>query len=102
MADKIATKSTFWEGKKHTPPCSSEERLFAEKMRARDGRFRWPIWFSWFFFNRVFVSTTGLESFSLRPFFNSPNDLLSVVVVYTFFFSDFGQILKRFGSVDSR
>ena len=37
-------------------------------------------------FYRVFVSTTGLESFSLRPE-SSPNDFLSVVVVYAFFFS---------------
>ena len=37
-------------------------------------------------FYRVFVSTTGLESFLLGQK-SSPKDFLSVVVVYAFFFS---------------
>ena len=37
-------------------------------------------------FYRVFVSTTGLESFSFSPE-KFPKDFLSVVVVYAFFFS---------------
>ena len=48
-----------------TPPCSSPELFFAEKMRSTEERFRWWICFPGFC--RVFVSTTGLESFSLRP-----------------------------------
>ena len=39
-------------------------------------------------FYRVFISTTGLERFSLRPE-KFPKDFLSVVVVYAFFFSAF-------------
>ena len=35
------------------------------KMGSTEERFRWWIWFPGFY--RVFVSTTGLESFSLRP-----------------------------------
>ena len=48
---------------KHAPPCSSEEPFFAEKRgpQRKDfgGRYGFPC------FYRVFVSTTGLESFSL-------------------------------------
>ena len=43
------------------------------------GRYGLPV----FFANRAFVSTTGLESFSLRPE-SSPKAFLSVVVVYAF------------------
>ena len=47
--------------RKHTPPCSSEELIFAEKKwgpQRKDfgGRYGFPG------FHRVFVSTTGLES----------------------------------------
>ena len=46
--------------RKHTPPCSSVELVVAEnEMGATEERFLG--------FHRVFVSTTGLESFSLRP-----------------------------------
>ena len=31
--------------RKDTPPCSSEELFFAEKMGATEERFRWKIWF---------------------------------------------------------
>ena len=51
------------------------------------GRYSFPC-FHW-----VFVSTTGLESFSLRPE-KFPKDFLSVVVVYAFFFSA-GRLSRR-------
>ena len=52
--------------RKHTPPCSSEELFFAEKKwgsqrKESGGRYGFPG------FERVFASTTGLESLSLRP-----------------------------------
>ena len=52
--------------RKHTPPCSNAELFFAEKKwgpQRKDfgGRYGFPG------FYRVFVSTTGLESFSFRP-----------------------------------
>ena len=56
--------------RKHTPPCSSEELPFAEKKKRKKGGpqrkdFAGRYGFLGFFW--VFVSTTGLESFSLRP-----------------------------------
>ena len=63
----IATGNRIVLGKrKHTPPCSSAELVFARKIwgtQKKDfgGRYGCPS------FHRAFVSTTGLESFSLRP-----------------------------------
>ena len=51
----------------HAPPCSSEELCFAEnKWWPQRKEFGGRCGYSCFFF-QVFVSTTGLESFSLRP-----------------------------------
>ena len=71
--------------RKHTPPCSSEELLFAAKKwgpQRKDfgGRHGFPSFYG------VFVSTTGLEGSSFRPEKFS-KDSLSVVVVCAFFFS---------------
>ena len=71
----------------HTPPCSSAELFFAEKRGPQRKDFGGGYGFPDFY--RVFVPTTGLESFSLRPE-SSPKDFLSVVVVYAFFFSALG------------
>ena len=68
--------------RKHTPPCSSAELFFAEKMGSTEERFRWWIWFSWFLQGFLYQPPTW-KVFSLR----TPNDFLSVVVVYAFFFS---------------
>ena len=51
--------------RKHTPPCSSEELLFAEKLGVTEERFGGRYGFPGF--DRVLVSTAGLEIFSLRP-----------------------------------
>ena len=69
--------------RKRTPPCSSAELFFAEKNGAHRGKIS-AVDMAFLGFYRVFVSTTGLESFSVRP---SPKDFLSVVVVTLFFFS---------------
>ena len=57
---------TFLGKRKRTPPCSSAELFFAEKkwgLQRKDfgGGYGFPG------FYRVFVSTTGLESFSFGP-----------------------------------
>ena len=50
----------------HTPPCSSPELFFAEKNGVHRTKILVvDVFFPGFY--RVFVSTTGLESFSLRP-----------------------------------
>ena len=69
--DLSRPRNTFPEGpglgkRKHTPPCSSTELCFAEKkggLQRKDfgGGYGFPG------FYRVFVSTTGLESFSFGP-----------------------------------
>ena len=53
-----------WEKESIHRPCSSEELFFTEKRATEEdfgGRYGFPSFYS------VFVSTTGLESFSLRP-----------------------------------
>ena len=51
--------------RKHTPPCSSAELFFAEKRGPQRKDFGGGYGFPAFY--RVFVSTTGLEKFSLHP-----------------------------------
>ena len=64
-------------GRNHTPPCSSEELLFAESNGGHKGKVLVVDIVPWFY--KVFVSTTGWpEQFS--------NDFLSMVVVYAVFF----------------
>ena len=71
-ATAVATKMSVamvlccWEKRKHTLPCSSEDLFFAAK---QIGGHRGKISVVdkvFLVFDRVFVSTTGLESFSLR------------------------------------
>ena len=71
--------------RKRTPPCSSAELFFAEKNRVHRGNIS-VVDMGFPGFYRVFVSTTGLESF-LSDQKSSPKIFLSVVVVYAFFFS---------------
>ena len=52
--------------RKHTPPCSSAELFFAEKNGVHRGKIS-VVDMGFPGFYRVFVSTTGLESFSFRP-----------------------------------
>ena len=64
--NSVSPLRLFLGKRKHTPPCSSAELFFAEKKwgpQRKDfgGGHGLPG------FYRVFVSTTGLESFSLRP-----------------------------------
>ena len=75
------TWTTRWEKETIHRPAPVQNLSLQKKMGATEERFRWWIWFPGFY--RVFVSTTGLESFSLRPE-SSPKDFLSVVVVYVF------------------
>ena len=81
-----ATSKRVSSGKKKAYTALLQCRTFLcrKKMGSTEERFRWWIWFPGFY--RVFVSTTGLESFSFRSE-SSPKDFLSVVVVYAFFFS---------------
>ena len=58
-----------WEQESIHRPVPVQDFSLQKKMGSTEERFRWWIWFSWFFY-RVFVSTTGLESFSLRPEFS--------------------------------
>ena len=67
---------------KHTPPCSSEELFFAEKNGGHRGKIS--------VVDMVFIGflylPPGWKVF-LRGQKRSPNDFLSVVVVYVLFFS---------------
>ena len=61
----------FWQSqklgkRKHTPPCSSAHLFFAEKKWGPQ-RKNFGGRYGCLGFCRVFVSTTGLDSFSLRP-----------------------------------
>ena len=48
QARKIFGMQFDWEKRNHTPPCSTAELFFAEKMGPTEERFRWWIRFPWF------------------------------------------------------